>query len=91
MDNVDVGYMLMTFLLDNYGIGFELGLSFIFSDRFNYYIGGSDDLYGYVKINKGWLCYQISKSYALRLYRVIKMILKSYIFYVDNLLTYLLT
>lgn len=75
--NVEIDRILMDFLSTYYNITFELGLCFVYSDKFNYYIGGSDDYYGYLKINKIWLSYKIYKSYVLKLNKVVKMLLKN--------------
>lgn len=74
ISNTGVYMILKNFLFVHYNITFELGLCLVYSDRFNYYIGNSDD---YIKINKIKICYTIYKSYIVKLNIVVKMLLKS--------------
>ena len=76
VENINVCRILVEFLFDNYGKRFEMGLCFVYKDLLHYYVGGSDDYYGYVRLNKIWLCYQISKSHIVTLSRVVRMLLK---------------
>lgn len=77
VDNAKANKIFMEFLFSYYNIIFEIGLCFVYKDRFNYYITGQSNFCGYIKLNKIWLCYMIYKSYILKANKVVKILLKS--------------